>query len=219
MKKQFKFYWVSLFFLALLPLMGGAKSVSLPAENLMGVLKDTRTYQGRFQQSIVDANGENISQTQGTIKVQRPGKFYWTSKAPDSIMVIADGTFVWTYDVELEQVTKNNIESVLGSSPAALLAGIVVDLEREHEITLASPQSCVKKTEQCYLLRPKNSDSPFSKILVGVNQGKLTLIQMYDALGQTITTHFSHIELNTSLDPKWFVFSPPEGVDIIEAIN
>ena len=49
-----------------------------------------------------------MSLTKGDMIIRRPGKFYWKSQSPDPILVVADGKHLWTYDIDLEQVTDEN---------------------------------------------------------------------------------------------------------------
>src|SRR5580658_9533931 len=93
------------------------------SDKLIQSLKNINTFQAQFSQKIRDANGQHVSKAQGEMVVQRPGKFYWKTKLPDPILVVADGHTLWTYDIQLSQVTKQDLKLALANSPATLLAG------------------------------------------------------------------------------------------------
>ena len=47
-----------------------------------------------------------LEQSQGTVVLARPGKFRWDYLKPFEQQIVADGTKVWIYDKDLEQVAR-----------------------------------------------------------------------------------------------------------------
>ena len=86
-------------------------------------LNNVTTMSGRFEQQLVDASDAIIEESSGTLDIRRPGQFRWSYKAPYEQMLIADGVNIWSYDVDLEQVTVKGQSDALGSTPAILLGG------------------------------------------------------------------------------------------------
>ncbi|MBS0289519.1 MAG: outer membrane lipoprotein chaperone LolA [Proteobacteria bacterium] len=187
-----------------------------PADKLLQALQNINTFKAHFVQKIHDANGEHYAKSEGEIMVRRPGKFYWKSQAPDPILVVGDGKHLWTYDIDLSQVTKQTQNEALGNTPAALLAGSLSTLKENFKITQAKKTQCVK-SEECYLLHPMQKDAAFADILIGFAKGKITEIKMHDSLGQNVYTLFTKVEINQTLNDSHFAFSPPKGVDIIHS--
>ena len=66
---------------------------------------DIKTFSGNFQQSLLNPEGEVIEETRGTLEIQRPGRFRWDNIEPYEQWLIADGLNIWSYDVDLAQVT------------------------------------------------------------------------------------------------------------------
>lgn len=184
------------------------------AEQLVQSLQKINTFKANFTQNIRGSEGEKLSNSNGQVVISRPGKFYWKSQKPDQMLVVADGTFVWTYDIDLEQVTKQDLKQALHNSPATLLAGDVSKLHENFEIDFA--KKC-KANHTCYQLKPKQKDSSFSTIIIRFEQDKLNEVRMKDPLGQNVLTVFSNVEVNQSINKKLFDFAPPKGVDVIQA--
>ena len=103
----------------LLPGVAGAASI----EVLKGLLEQTTTARARFAQMVLDKNLKMLQQATGTMQFSRPGKFRWEYDKPFEQTIVSDGTRVWLYDKDLNQVTVRRFDRALGSSPAALLAG------------------------------------------------------------------------------------------------
>jgi outer membrane lipoprotein carrier protein len=194
-----------------------AKAQATPADQLMRALENIKTFQAHFEQKIRDANGESVSNMKGEVIIQRPGHFYWKSHAPDPILVVADGHTLWTYDIELSQVTKQPLKETLRNSPAELLAGNVVKLTQSFKIDYAKPKQCNQKSDTCYLLQPKEKDAAFSNIIIGFTKDKLTEVKMHDPMGQQVNTIFSSIKINAPINKQVFAFKPPKGVDVINS--
>jgi len=185
-------------------------------EQLMATLQNITTFKANFAQNINSAEGDKLSHTQGQMVISRPGKFYWKGQKPDQILVVADGKFVWTYDADLEQVTKQELKQALMNSPATLLAGDASKLNDTFDISYA--KKCPAHNT-CYELKPKQKDSTFSIIIIRFSDNKLNEVRMRDPLGQNVKTVFSQVEVNQAINRKLFDFKPPKGVDVIEAGN
>ncbi len=188
------------------------------SHDLFEALQKMETFKAHFVQKIHDANGEHVGKSEGEIMVRRPGKFYWKSQLPDPILVVADGNVLWTYDIDLSQVTKQQLKEALANSPAAILAGSLDTLKENFDISNANKNLC-PKSDACYTLKPKQKDAPFADIQIGFAKGKLTEVRMRDPLGQDVYTLFSKIFINEGVQDKVFAFKPPKGVDIIQAGN
>ena len=84
---------------------------------------DVITLQGRFEQSLIDAEGAVIEVSSGTLEIERPTKFRWTYSDPYEQWLVADGLNIWSYDVDLAQVTVKPQAKALSNTPALLLGG------------------------------------------------------------------------------------------------
>lgn len=186
------------------------------AANLTKSLENIQTFKAHFEQKIRGVDGENVSKSAGEMMVRRPGKFYWKSQSPDAVLVVADGKHLWTYDIDLSQVTKQELNQALGNTPASLLAGSVVNLKDSFKIATAKKNQC-RGSDECYVLNPLSKETAVADIIIGFAKGKLHEIRMHDSLGQDVYTQFTKVQLNPDLESKIFDFKPPKGVDVIQA--
>ena len=65
------------------------------------------------------------------------------------------------------------------------------------------------------LLTPRDAQSDFRELRVGITDGELRRMVLVDRLGQTTRLDFERIERNPRLDPQGFSFTPPPGVDVV----
>lgn len=171
---------------------------------------DVQSMSGRFEQSLVDAD-DNVTETSsGTFDILRPGRFRWTYEEPYEQLLVADGTNVWNYDVDLEQVTVKPQGEALGSTPAALLGGSA-DVLDGFEID----GSFTHRGTVWVRLLPTSGDTTFETVELGFTDGVLTRMMLSDDLEQTTLVALYELEVNEPIDPSTFRFSPPEHVDLV----
>ena len=173
-------------------------------------LEDVVTISGRFEQQLVDADNVVIESSSGSLDISRPGRFNWSYVEPYRQILIADGLNIWSYDVDLEQVTVKPQADALGSTPALLLGGTSDVLEEFEYIG-----SFTDRGTLWVRLRPKNSDNGFSKVELGFNDEKLSRMLFVDNLEQTSLIALFDVAFNGEIDESLFSFSPPQGVDVV----
>ena len=109
--------------LLLLALFVPALAFAATTESLKSLLSQTTTAKGRFAQMVLDKNLKKLQESTGTMQFSRPGKFRWEYNKPYEQTIVGDGSKLWIYDKDLNQVTERKLDKALGASPAALLAG------------------------------------------------------------------------------------------------
>jgi outer membrane lipoprotein carrier protein len=189
---------------------------SLPAFAADGVsmlrdyLQQTTSARARFAQIQVDKNLRQLQQATGTMEFVRPGKFRWTYQKPYEQLIVGDGTRVWIYDKDLNQVTVRKLDKALGSTPAALLAGSN-EIEKEFSLKAIGSRDGLEWLEAV----PKTKDGTFERIQLGFGANGLESMELHDQFGQTTLIKFASIERNVKLPPDDFKFVPPKGADVI----
>ncbi len=170
----------------------------------------TRSARGSFSQQVFSKSGRKPQQASGTFAFSRPGKFRWTYEKPYAQLLVGDGTKLWAWDQELNQVTTKKLGQALGSTPAAILAG---DNSLEKNFTLQDDGAA--DGLEWVEARPKAEDSSFERIRMGFAGGQLKAMVLHDNFGQTTSLNFLQMERNPSLDAGLFRFVPPKGADVV----
>ena len=179
-------------------------------EMLKEFLQQTTTGRAHFAQIIVDKNLKQLQQATGTMQFARPGKFRWEYDKPYEQTIVGDGSRLWIYDKDLNQVTVRKLDQALGGSPAALLAGSN-EIDKIYNLTNLGNQEGLDWLEAV----PKSKENAFERIRLGFKQGNLEAMELRDQFGQVTVIKFSAIERNPKLAPGVFRFTPPKGADVI----
>ena len=183
------------------------------SNKLASRLSGLQTFEARFTQFIVDQSGARIQETGGEIRARRPGQFYWHASPPIEQYVVSDGKIVRVYDPDLAQVTEQEMDQRISSTPALLLSGDVKDLERSYDVTFRA----IPDGREEYSLRPLDKESLFEVLQMWFKDGVLREMRLVDSLNQRSTILFDDVKVNTKLGDEAFRLDIPDGVDIIRA--
>ncbi len=197
-----------LFLVALvLPLAAAANGL----DDFLAFNSATRSATASFEQQAYDRSGRVVDRSSGTFAFARPGKFRWAYEKPHRQLLIADGSKLWIYDPDLQQVTVKRIGQAISSTPAALLAG-------EDDITqLFTLRDAGTKDGLAWVeATPKAKDTGFDRVRLGMNGKTLAAMELYDQLGGHTVLHFSDLKPNAPVPPDTFRFAPPKGADVID---
>jgi outer membrane lipoprotein carrier protein len=197
-----KLLWVALFVPAL--------AMGATTEALKAFLTQTTTAKGRFAQMVLDKNLKKLQESTGTMQFSRPGKFRWEYNKPYEQTIVGDGSRLWIYDKDLNQVTERKLDKALGASPAALLAGSN-EIEKSYTLNNIGNQEGLDWLEAI----PKSKDTAFERVRLGFSKAGLEAMELRDQFGQITVIKFADLERNPKLAPDAFTFVPPKGADVI----
>ena len=184
------------------------------AERLESFLDEVRSLTADFKQELWSADQELIQTDTGTLSLQRPNRFRWTYRNPDEpdqppqLVVVADGTRLWIYDVELEEVTVTPFDEV-GTSPAMLLSG---DRTVREEFDVVGAHGL--EGLDWIKLEPTGG-SDFASVSIGFSGTEPRRLELVDGLGQVTRIELDHLVVNPSIDEDVFELDVPEGVHVI----
>jgi outer membrane lipoprotein carrier protein len=173
-------------------------------------LQGLTTLEADFQQTLEQPDGGGVIFSSGTFYLKRPGKLRWEYDPPNDQLIVADGKRIWLYDKELEQVSHRSQKAALEGTPAQLLSS-TGPLEQHFEIKDLGVQAGLNWLE----LLPRDKDSQFHSLRLGLDDKQLLRMEMADNFGQTTRFEFSHMQRNPQLDDELFDFTPPSTVDLI----
>jgi len=201
---------VSVLFAAFLFLFS-INATAIDAQDLSSYLKQLNNLTARFVQHTHDGQGSLLQTQTGKIYLQHPNKFRWESEPPFEQLLLTNGSTLWQYDQDLEQVTVQTLDQRISATPALLLSGNFQDIEKEYDIYAEELQE-----EHHFVLIPKRADSLFDRLRMEFDRDKmLRRMIIKDEVGQKTVISLSNFDTQGVLKPELFNFVAPEGVDVI----
>ena len=180
-------------------------------ERLDAYLAGLDTVSLRFEQRVFDEQRNLLEQSNGTLLIDRPGRFRFEYTDPPQL-VVGDGTRIWFYDPELAQVTVSDMVAALASTPAVLLTS-----ERPVADWFRVTKLDAREGLDVFVLEPKREDAVFTRIGLAFIGGELLRMELLDQFGQTSLIKFDDVRRHPAIPDDAFTFTPPAGVDVIDA--
>lgn len=200
-------------FLALVLFTGAAWSQEPAADRLAETLKSYSTFQATFTQVVADEEGQVVQETTGSLKAKRPGLFYWETDPPENQFLVSNGDTVELYDPDLEQVTVQDLDEQISTTPALLLSGETEGLSDTYEI---SEERYGDHTRE-YTLVPRSEDSLFTSLTLTFYDDELQAMRLEDSLAQRTELEFGSITINESIEDDAFRLDYPDTADVIKS--
>ena len=193
-------------FLSLSPLLARADAL----ESLRAFAREAQTGRATFSQVVTSPDGVKKKLSSGSFEFARPNRFRFNYTKPYEQLIVADGSWVWFHDPDLNQVSKRKLSAALGATPAALLAG--GDVERDFALSNLPDKGGLSWV----LASPRQKDGPFQVVRIGFAGKVLAALEIVDSFGTTSALRFEGFAANVPLKPESFAFTPPAGADVVE---
>lgn len=192
----------------------GLAKADAPSDALTSLLLTMQTMKADFTQRLVDQSARTLQESKGHMALQRPGKFRWDVVSPVAQLIIANGTKLWIYDKDLEQVTVRSFKSAAGQTPALLLSDNNLTLSKDFTV-----KNAAKKADpaiESYWLVPKDKENLFESVQLTFNHKQISEMQLRDHLGHITVIQFRNAQFGKPLAASLFTFNPPAHTDVID---
>jgi outer membrane lipoprotein carrier protein len=173
--------------------------------------QDTQSFSASFSEELSTV-GAAKRERSGTVYFMKPGKMRWNFESPDTETIVSDGTTMYNYDPDLDQVVETPLKQALASSSAAAFLLGVGKLEHDFSATLGPATA---GTQEITLV-PKAGGNQI-ELTVDSTSYDIEGLKLKDQLGNTTTISLSDIKRNTPFSDSMFAFKVPQGADIVSA--
>jgi outer membrane lipoprotein carrier protein len=171
-------------------------------------IEQMRSLEGDYYQTVTGRKERVISHTHGHVMYKQPGLFRWLSQ--DNTLLVNDGSYLWQYEPDLEQVIKTPIHDRDQVFNPLILLKDVHALTEEYTINTE-----VKSRHGArFRLTPRKQSGPAISFIF--RDDDLAAIEYQDNLQNINHIELKHLQHNQDIADNWFQFVPEEGTDIIE---
>jgi outer membrane lipoprotein carrier protein len=197
-----------------------AQSTSKIVKKIQDQYQATHSLEADFIQVNHYEGFTNTFTSKGRLYIKRPGKLRWDYLEPIKEQVFVNENKVWVYIPEHKQVVLSRLAQENDSQLPIHLLSWVAQLDKEfniHPEKEAAPETD-GETVSTLTLIPKEGRGGPQKITLEVDS-KTNLIHkitLHEANGNTAAFTFSQIKTNQGLEDRWFVFTPPKDVEVVE---
>jgi outer membrane lipoprotein carrier protein len=160
--------------------------------------------------------GQDVK-AEGTVYLKKGGKMRWEYKSPSPQQIVSDGTFLWVYTPELNQVNKGDAPKALAGPAGSFLQGLG-KVREEFTVRFLNPANKTDGSGRPVLdLTPKKPTPLLTRLVLTLDPKDYVVRQavLYDQLQNTVTMSFSRVVVNPALSDTLFAFTPPKGAAVV----
>jgi chaperone LolA len=172
---------------------------------------ETDDYAAGFRQTIEVPDVGTKVESAGRFYFAKPGLVRWEYTEGPPQTVVGDGTWLWLYQPDLQQVYKLAYAKAFGRGGLVeLLAGREGVSER-YRASLERPDASTVRI----LLKSLAEGGGNLEVTLTADTFDLRGVTVHDAAGSITRMTFAEPLRNRGIDKSRFTFTPPKGVDII----
>lgn len=183
-------------------------------ESTYGKITDLRA---EFAQTARNKSlGQDIK-AEGTVLLKKGGKMRWDYKSPAPQQIVSDGTSLWVYTPELNQVNKGNAPKALAGPAGSFLSGLG-KIRQEFTVRFLNPANPRDGAGRPVLdLTPKQPTPLLTRLVIAVDPKDYVVREavLYDQFQNTVTMTFNKVVINPGLSDTLFAFTPPKDAAVV----
>src|SRR5262245_42273149 len=160
--------------------------------------------------------GQDIK-AEGIVFLKKGGKMRWDYKSPSPQQIVSDGTSLWVYTSELNQVNKGSAPKALAGPAGSFLAGLG-RVRDEFNVRFLNPANKTDASGRFVLdMTPKAPTPLLTRLVLSVAPMDYIVRQAvsYDQTQHTVTSTFTTVAMNPGLAGSLFTFTPPPGAAVV----
>ena len=188
-------------------------TISPALDRVDTLLGNIETLAADVVQLIVESDGGVLEQSEIQMLLKKPDGFYWETLTPFPELIVTNGSTLWNYQPDLEQVVIEVWDSSRLELAAQLLSGNIESLGGDYMIDSVAS---VESEHQGFELTPRSADSIYQLISINFMHDELESIYLNSKNGQQTVWRFENVIRNSAIDDAKFQFVPPENIEIIE---
>ena len=178
---------------------------------------DLQSLQTQFTESYRGAGMQR--QESGTLWLKKPGKMRWEYASPREKLFISDGKVAWFYvpgEARVQKAPVSKIDDL--RSPLRFLLG-KTKLDKElNGLSLAPDQTPIGAENVVLRGVPRQMQDRISQVLLEITPDHRIARMSIDEVDGSVTEfQFRDQRENVSVNEQRFRFSPPPGVEVVDA--
>ena len=187
------------------------RGASTLASDLLVKLSMVKTLEANFKQTTIDASGETLQASEGSLYISTKARFRIETRTPFAQTLVSNGISFWSYDVDLEQVVVSHLLTDINQVPILLFGNTDPSLLESYRISFFQSDEL-----DHYVLEPLRADSLFKSLIISFHSQIPTSIAMQDSLGQMNKLVFQIEQMNGLIPDAVFEFEVPANTDVID---
>ena len=172
------------------------------------------SFRAFFTQQLYNAASKKKEERLGSIVFAKPKSLRWETTSPEEEVLVVGPRVVWEYLPEDGVAYRYAVDEVFRSKTMLRFLSGEVHLKQDFQVRHAGEDAGLQVLE----LTPLEPEPglTLARLWVRGDDGLVERIHIVDFFGNTNTLHLKAIEVDPTIDPQLFQFTPPQGVRVLE---
>lgn len=143
------------------------------------------------------------------MSLKKPQYFKWITTSPNNQEIVSNGTKLWIYDGDLDQLIIKKVSNDIAQFPyLILLSKNTNNINKLFTVTAQDNNS--------YILKPKNDQMIDSIKIKFTPNNQLEYLEISTSLNQFTKIEFNNVKTDVDISNTSFDFKAPQNTDIID---
>jgi outer membrane lipoprotein carrier protein len=209
-------------FLAIIFLLPGLRGWGAPSpqevmDRVQAQYDKTGAFKVRFRQESRLKALNQADVAEGWMYFQKPSRMRWQYESPPEQKkeVITDGRQVWMYMPQDRLVMVYKLSQVLRSDLVMRFFSGIGQFQKDFTISWNRPPG--ESVDLVIDMFPKKEQPELKRLTLTINPKTYLVdkLEFTNALGEETRFTFSRAQLNIRVEPNFFTFTPPPGVQVV----
>ncbi len=197
-----------------------APSIDELVSRIQTHLDEVQEFEARFRQRYHRQLLGKLIEESGVVSIKKPGRMRWDYLSPEPKLFLTNGSKTYFYLPEEKQVFVNHSSGgALGMSPDSPLSLLAGQSRIKEAFTVEHTSSDPLRGGVVLRLLPRRRYEDIETIEVEVepSSGQFLRVMLIDSLENRTEFLFEDIKENQNIPDSLFLFTIPDGVDIVTA--
>ena len=172
---------------------------------------------------VQEAEVRALKKTQkafGEVWFKKPGKMRWNYYSPSKDTIVSNGTTLWYYSEQENQVLQSTLSDISGDTTSTTLLSGLGKIKELFNVKFVDDKGLNIKNGYLLELIPKDveEDEIKNKVIINVNKSSslVDTIYLFDPFGNQTKISLLKTEINKKISDSIFKFKPPKGAEVVK---
>ena len=210
-------FWIAIGFYQTPAVCAEPLSLERLAAKTQDIYEKTTDLKAHFIQEVTIKSMKKTEQEEGTVWIKNPKMMLWDYTKPKEKKLVINAKKAWLYVAEDKMVYVQNSDDVYRSRMAVKFLSGIGKLSEDFQLRFSKENPTDEEGNYLLTLTAKEKGSGIDRLHLTVDGRTFQIIQcrFADDYGNTTRLRFSDIRTNTGVPDKFFTFSTPAGVEVV----
>jgi outer membrane lipoprotein carrier protein len=175
-------------------------------------------FSSKFTQEATVRALNKVQSANGEVWFKKPGKMRWNYYRPTKDEIVSDGSTLWFYNEEQNQVIESTLRETVDTPNTTTLLSGLGNIKKLFNSRIPDVKPDNDIDGYIIELTPREESEDYNKAIIAVDKKTLLVstIYLFDPFGNLTKVRLKDIEINKGISDSLFKFKAPNGAEIVK---